>query len=76
MTNLENLDRDELELRKWALEMSLKHGNKLFPVVNRMYEKPNEIMYNAHKIIKLVTIGWDEPIPEYEGDPLNIGNRQ
>jgi hypothetical protein len=47
----------ELELRKWALEMSLEHANKLFP--QRDIKRPSEYMSNAHRIIKLVTEEWD-----------------
>ncbi|MCL2247237.1 MAG: hypothetical protein FWC10_09050 [Lentimicrobiaceae bacterium] len=57
MTNLTN---KELELRKWALEMSLEYGNALFPVVNRLIIPPKEIVYNAYKIMKLITDDWEK----------------
>jgi hypothetical protein len=47
----------ELELRKWALEFSVKHGNDLFP--QYMPKRPSEIISNAKKIINLLQYNWD-----------------
>ena len=62
MTNLTN---KELELRKWALEMSLKHGHNLFSY-GMSYRPPSQIMSDAHKIMELVTIDWSNPIDDPE----------
>jgi hypothetical protein len=59
---MDNLINNELELRKWALEISLKHGNALFP--QKHVKSPSEILSNAHRIITLITSGWDEPIQD------------
>jgi hypothetical protein len=43
-----------------ALEISLKYGDVLFPTLEKT--KPSIVVNNAHKIMKLVTEGWNEPI--------------
>jgi hypothetical protein len=54
------LTQKELQLRQWALEVSLKYGQILFP--QRYAKRPSEIVSNAHRIISLVTEGWNNPI--------------
>jgi len=56
------IGKEQLKLRKWALEMSLEHAQSLFPQQHR--KTPTEYLSNAHKIITLVTSGWDEPIED------------
>jgi len=54
-------EKEQLELRKWALEMSLKYGDKLFPTAdNNWITQPSTIIDNAHKIMELVTEKWDD----------------
>jgi len=62
---MNKLSNDELELRKWALEMSIKYGHVFFP--QKQDKTSSEIVSNAHRIIELVTSGWDKPIEEYRG---------
>lgn len=53
--------KEELELRKWALELSLNHGDKLFPTADDNWiTQPSTIINNAQKIIDLVTKTWNE----------------
>jgi len=55
----------ELELRKWALEMSFEHGKKLFHKEAYTNFTPNQYVKNAKSIIDLVKNDWenDNPLP-------------
>jgi hypothetical protein len=70
---MDNLINNELELRKWALEISLKHGNALFPIGDYEWKKPSMIMEDARRIIELVTKKWNETIidPEWSHSDTN-----
>jgi hypothetical protein len=50
----------ELETCKWALEMSLEYGQKLFP--QKRIKKPSEIINNAKRIVELVKSSLNENI--------------
>jgi len=53
--------KEQLELRKWALEISLEYGDRLFPTADSDWiTRPSIVINNAHKIIELVTEKWDE----------------
>jgi hypothetical protein len=72
---MKELTINELELRKWALEISLNHCNKLFP--QHYYKTPSEIVSNARKIADLVCYNWDNEFIdncERDGSPTLRSN--
>jgi len=57
---MNKISKQELELRKWALEMSLEYGQYFFP--QHRIKNANEIVSNAKRIVELITINWIKPI--------------
>jgi len=52
-----------IELKLQALEISLKHADKLFPQYHS--KLPSEYLSNASRILDLVTNYWDKSTDEY-----------
>ena len=48
-----------IELKLQALEISLKHADKLFPQFNA--KTPSEYFSNAGRILDIATNHWDNP---------------
>ena len=73
MNNL--TETEQLNLRQWALEMSLLHGYKLFPTSGDSWAsvpEPNTIVDNAYKLYDFVKERWGEKFIDPPGNEFGL----
>ena len=62
---MKRISKKELELRKWALELSLNHWYNFFAYDGTYQRVPKDIINGAKAIINLITDDWNKPTSDF-----------